>query len=62
MTIMAIQKNCLGVLTGIVCISGDQSRDCKGKVFSTGACRFISEQSAGNDDMVTCGLLNEAPG
>ena len=55
-------EDCLGVVTGIVRISGDQSRDCKDKVFSTGACRFISEQSAGNDDKVTSGLLNEGPG
>ena len=59
---MLCLKDCLGVVTGIVRISGDQSRDCKGKVFSTGACRFISEQSAGNDDKVTCGLPNEGPG
>ena len=62
LVVMRCLKDCLGVVTGIVCISGDRSRDCKGKVFSTGACRFISEQSAGNNDKVTCGLLNEAPG
>ena len=55
-------EDCLGVITGKVRISGDQSRDCKGKVFSTGACRFIPEQSVGNDDKVTSGLLNEGPG
>ena len=55
-------EDCLGVVTGIVRISGDQSRDCKGKAFATAACRFISEQSAGNDDKVTSGLLNEGPG
>ena len=55
-------EDCLGVVTGIVRLSGDQSRDCKGKVFSTGACRFISEQSAGNDNKVTSGLPNEGPG
>ena len=54
-------EDCLGDVTGIVRISRDQSRDCKGKVFSTGACRFISEQSAGIDDKVTSGLLNEGP-
>ena len=55
-------EDCLGIVTGMVRISGDQSRDCKSKVFSTAACRFISEQSAGNDDKVTSGLLNEGPG
>jgi len=60
--VMLRLEDCLGVVTDIVRISGDQSRDCKGKVFSTGACRFISEQSAGNDDKVTSGLLNEGPG
>ena len=49
-------EDCLGVVTDIVRISG------KGKVFSTAACRFISEQSAGHDDKVTSGLLNEGPG
>ena len=33
---------CLGVVTVIVRISGDQSRVCKDKVFSTGACRFMN--------------------
>ena len=55
-------EDCLGVVTDIFRISGDQSRDCKGKVFSTGTCRFISEQSSGSDDKVTSGLLNEGPG
>ena len=45
-------EDCLGVVTDIVRISGDQSRDCKGKVFSTAA----------YDDKVTSGLLNEGPG
>ena len=55
-------EDCLGVITGIVRMSGDQSIDSMGKVFSTGACRFISEQAAGNDDKVTSRLLNEGPG
>ena len=55
-------EDCLGVVVCIFCISGDQSRDCKGKVFSIGTCRFNSGQSAGNDDKVTSGLLKEGPG
>ena len=50
------------LLAVLFCISGDQSRDCKGKVFSIGTCRFNSGRSAGNSDKVASGLLKEGPG
>lgn len=53
-------EDCLEVVIATFRISGDQSRDCKGKVFSTGTCRS-SEQSVNNDDKVTSGLLKEDP-